>query len=157
MAVCTGSNTLTHLPQQVTRRTPSANSGPPAIHSMRAVVGKLLRHVASPKGSSRAGSLSVATILEMGIPPFKKTLGRKGFLHWYELPPQARDDVRKVPKADICRVSVRPHFIRSSGREAVCKAYSNPSIDTFAVVISFGNRISLRPFATATFCVPLTE
>src|SRR6478672_10773833 len=37
MAVCTGSNTLTHLPQQVTRRTPSANSGHPAIHSMRAV------------------------------------------------------------------------------------------------------------------------
>jgi hypothetical protein len=25
-------------------------------------------------------------------------------------------------KADICRVSVRPHFIRSSGREAVCEA-----------------------------------
>ena len=35
--------------------------------------------------------------------------------------------------------------------------YSKPSIDTLAVVISVGQRISVRPFATATFCVPLTE
>src|SRR5215467_11471582 len=35
--------------------------------------------------------------------------------------------------------------------------YSNPSIDTLAVVISVGHRISVRPFATAIFCVPLTE
>ena len=37
------------------------------------------------------------------------------------------------------------------------KPYSNPSIDILAVVISVGHRISVRPFATATFCVPLTE
>ena len=36
-------------------------------------------------------------------------------------------------------------------------SYSNPSIDTLAVVISVGHRISVRPFATAIFCVPLTE
>ena len=35
--------------------------------------------------------------------------------------------------------------------------YSNPRIDTLAVVISVGHRISVRPFATAIFCVPLTE
>ena len=35
--------------------------------------------------------------------------------------------------------------------------YSNPSIDTLAVVISVDHRISVRPFATAIFCVPLTE
>ena len=33
----------------------------------------------------------------------------------------------------------------------------NPRIDTLAVVISVGHRISVRPFATAIFCVPLTE
>ena len=46
---------------------------------------------------------------------------------------------------------------RSSRRGAVGDAYSNPSIDTLAVVISVGHRISVRPFATAIFCVPLTE
>jgi hypothetical protein len=35
--------------------------------------------------------------------------------------------------------------------------YSNPSIDTLAVVISVGHRISVRPFATAIFCIPLTK
>ena len=35
--------------------------------------------------------------------------------------------------------------------------YSNPSIDTLAVVISVGHRISVRPVAAAIFCVPLTE
>ena len=33
---------------------------------------------------------------------------------------------------------------------------SNPSIDTFAVVISVGHKTSVRPVATATFCFPLT-
>ena len=37
------------------------------------------------------------------------------------------------------------------------RPYSNPSIDTLAVVISVGHRTSVRPFATAIFCVPLTE
>lgn len=40
-------------------------------------------------------------------------------------------------------------------REAM--PYSNPSTDTLAVVISVGHRISVRPFATAIFCVPLIE
>ena len=40
-------------------------------------------------------------------------------------------------------------------REAM--PYSNPSIDTLAVVISVGHRISVRPFATAIFCVPSIE
>jgi len=35
--------------------------------------------------------------------------------------------------------------------------HSNPRIDTLAVVISVGHKISVRPFATAIFCVPLTE
>src|SRR5215813_12616373 len=45
--------------------------------------------------------------------------------------------------------------IRMSPKRAM--PYSNPSIDTLAVVISVGHRISVRPFATATFCLPLTE
>jgi hypothetical protein len=47
---------------------------------------------------------------------------------------------------------------RTGCHEAVGdQPYSNPSIDTLAVVISVGHRISVRPVATATFCVPLTE
>jgi Cytochrome bd terminal oxidase subunit II len=55
-------------------------------------------------------SLSVATILEMGIPPFKKPSGRKCFCIGTNYPPKAdidrgRDDVRKVPKADMLFVA----------------------------------------------------
>src|SRR5246127_1443191 len=49
---------------------------------------------------------------------------------------------------------------KRGGHRAVSRLampYSNPSIDTLAVVISVGHRISVRPFATAIFCVPLTE
>ena len=35
--------------------------------------------------------------------------------------------------------------------------YSNPSTDTLAVVISVGQRISVRPVAAATFCLPSTS
>src|SRR5262249_23647061 len=40
--------------------------------------------------------------------------------------------------------------------QAAGDTYSNPRIDTLAVVISVGHRISVRPVATATFCVPLS-
>src|SRR5271165_1854410 len=65
--------------------------------------------------------------------------------------------------AGICpstRRASRGQVGKRGGHRAVrrlARPYSNPSIDTLAVVISVGHRISVRPFATAIFCVPLTE
>ena len=72
--------------------------------------------------------------------------------------------IADIPVSDQYAASISGHLPSfgetSSGHRAVtrfAKPYSNPSIDIFAVVISVGHRISARPFATATFCVPLTE
>jgi hypothetical protein len=52
---------------------------------------------------------------------------------------------------------LREGRLESAAVIALAMLYSNPSIDTLAVVISVGHRISVRPVATAIFCVPLTE
>src|SRR5215470_1904075 len=59
------------------------------------------------------------------------------------------------PSADSHLCCRRVHELQQAMQLA--ESYCNPSIDILAVVISVGQRISVRPFATATFCVPLTE
>jgi hypothetical protein len=67
----------------------------------------------------------------------------------------AADLLIAVAKTSFARAGWSAAVIAPSG--GVGMLYSNPSIDTLAVVISVGHRISVRPFATAIFCVPLTE
>jgi hypothetical protein len=52
---------------------------------------------------------------------------------------------------------LREGGLESAAVRRLAMPHSNPSIDTLAVVISVGHRISVRPFATAIFCFPLTE
>ncbi len=59
--------------------------------------------------------------------------------------------------AAVCFRLRSPPDLYFATHRRLAMLYSNPSIDTLAVVISVGHRISVRPFATAIFCVPLTE
>ena len=84
----------------------------------------------------------------------------------FSLKQKSEDDAERTVRAGlelIAAATYTNHRFSRCDRALVLptrsaqRPYSNPSIDTLAVVISVGHRTSVRPFATAIFCVPLTE